>query len=101
MLCEFSMIPVGVGSSISPYLAKALKLVDSAGIDYRVNSMSTILEGDWDEVIPLVKKCHELLMTDCERVITSIVIDDRKGYTHRITKKIESLEEKVGKKLKR
>ncbi len=101
MLAEFSMVPVGVGESISPYLAKAVKIIDESGLDYRVNSMSTIVEGDLDDVLGLIKKCHTVMMSQCNRVITTIVIDDRKDYTGRLIKKIESLEEKVGKKLKK
>lgn len=61
--------------------------------------MGTVLEGEWEEVMAVVRKCHEAVMNESERVITTITIDDRKGKTDRLTKKLESVEQKIGRKL--
>jgi len=60
-----------------------------------------VLEGEWDKVMGVVKKCHDEVMKDAERVLTSITIDDRKGKELRIEKKLESVEQKLGMKLKK
>ncbi len=100
MLVEFSVVPVGTGVSISPQIAKVLKIVSESGLQYKANPMGTVLEGDWDAVMAVVKKCHDTVMKDSERALTTIAIDDRKGKEARIEKKLESVEQKLGMKLK-
>ncbi len=100
MLVEFSVVPIGTGVSISPQIAKVLKIVAESGIHYKANPMGTVLEGEWDAVMGVVKKCHDVVMKDAERVLTTITIDDRKGKEARIEKKLESVEQKLGMKLK-
>lgn len=101
MLVEFSVVPIGTGVSISPQIAKVLKIVAESGVRYKANPMGTVIEGEWDKVIGIVKKCHDEVIKDSERVVTTITIDDRKGKEQRIDKKIESVEQKLGMKLNR
>jgi uncharacterized protein (TIGR00106 family) len=100
MLVEFSVVPVGTGVSISPQIAKVLKIVAESGVVYKANPMGTVLEGDWETVMGVVRKCHDAVMKDSERALTTITIDDRKGKEARIQKKLESVEQKLGMKLK-
>ena len=67
MLVEFSIVPVGVGSSIGDQLAEVLKIVDASGLPYKVNPMGTVIEGQWDEVMRLIKKCHNTVMKRGEK----------------------------------
>ncbi len=99
MLVEFSIVPIGVGSSIGDQLAQVLKIVDAMGLPYKVNPMGTVVEGNWDEVMALVKKCHRKVMSMGERAITTIAIDDRKGKPNRIDAKVKSIERRLGKQL--
>jgi uncharacterized protein (TIGR00106 family) len=101
MLIEFSIIPIGVGSSIGKQLAEVLKIVDASGLPYKVNPMGTVLEGEWDEIMKLIKKCHMTVMKAGERTLTTISIDDRKGKPNRIDKKVKSIERRIGKSLKK
>lgn len=101
MLIEFSIVPVGVGSSIGDQLAEVLKLVDASGLPYKINPMGTVVEGEWDEVMKLVKKCHMTVMKTGERAITTISIDDRKGKPNRLDEKVKSIEKRIGKSLKK
>jgi uncharacterized protein (TIGR00106 family) len=101
MLVEFSIIPVGAGSSIGDQLAGVLKIVDASGLPYKVNPMGTVIEGKWDEVMKLIKKCHDAVMKTGERAVTSISIDDRKGKPNRIEEKVKSIEKRIGKSLKK
>ncbi|MFQ6092930.1 MAG: MTH1187 family thiamine-binding protein [bacterium] len=101
MIAQFDIVPVGAGSSISQYLADVIDLVDKSGLDYRLTSMGTIVEGDWKEVIHLVKDCHDTMMKHVDRVITHITIDDRKGYTDRIAGKVKSVEQRLGREVKK
>jgi uncharacterized protein (TIGR00106 family) len=101
MLVAFSVVPIGGGVSISPQIAKVLKIVAESGIQYKANPMGTVLEGEWDAVMGVVKKCHDVVMTNSERAVTTITIDDRKGKEFRIEKKLESVEQKLGMTLKK
>jgi len=101
VMVEFSIVPMGKGSSISPVIARVMKIVAESGVSYKVNPMGTVLEGDWDTVMEVVKKCHAEVMKDAERAMTTIKIDDRKGNEGRMDKKLEAVEQKLGMKLKK
>ena len=101
MLIEFSIIPIGAGSSIGDQLARVLKIVDASGLPYKINPMGTVIEGSWNEIIKLIKKCHDTVMKSEDRVYTTISIDDRKGKPNRIEEKVKSIEKRIGKTLKK
>jgi len=101
MLIEFSIVPIGVGSSIGDYLAEVIKIVDESGVPYKVNPMGTVIEGNWSELMRLIKKCHDNVMKKTDRAITTITIDDRKGKPNRIEEKVKSIEKRLGKSLKK
>ena len=101
MLAEFTIFPIGKDVSLSKYVARSLKIIDESGLAYRTNPMGTIVEGPWDEVMELIKKCHMAILEDTERVSTSIKIDDRKGKTNALDRKIKSVEEKLGRELRK
>ncbi|GAQ94159.1 hypothetical protein TAGGR_1337 [Thermodesulfovibrio aggregans] len=101
MIAQFSIVPLGVGVSVSDYVAKVIKIVDESGISYKLHAMGTILEGDWDEVMALIKRCRDALMEEVERVVIDIKIDDRKGAKGRIEAKVKSVEEKLGRTVKK
>ena len=101
MLIEFSIIPIGVGSSLGDQLAEVLKIVDASGLPYKINPMGTVIEGERDEIMKLIKKCHNTVMKTGERAVTTISIDDRKGKPNRIDEKVKSIERRIGKSLKK
>jgi len=101
ILVEFSIVPLGKGASVSPVVARVLKIVVESGISYKANPMGTVLEGEWDRVMGIIKECHLEVMKDADRAVTSIKIDDRKGKGERIEKKLESVEQKLGMKLQK
>jgi len=101
MLVSFSIIPIGSSSSMGDKIAEILKIVDSSGLPYKINPMGTVVEGEWDEIMQLIKKCHKQAMRSGERTVTTISIDDRKGETSRIDEKVKSVERRIGKTLKK
>lgn len=101
MLIEFSVIPVGVGESMGDQIARVLKIVDESGLPYKANPMGTVIEGNWDEVMAIVKKCHQEVIKNSPRIVTSISIDDRPGKPNRITEKLKSVEKRLGKEIKK
>ena len=100
MIVAFSVVPLDKGESLSAYVANIIDLIDQSGLPYRLTPMNTIVEGSWDDVMGLIRRCHELMMEDSRRVYTCISIDDRKGRQDAISRKIESIEEKLGRGVK-
>ena len=94
------MYPLGKGESVSEYVARCLDIIDKSGLDYRLHAMGTVIEGEWDEVFEVVRQCFEALKEDCSRIETIIKVDYRKGRRGRLDSKIQSVERKVGHKLK-
>ncbi len=100
ILLEFSMSPLGKGESVGKYVARSLEIIDRSGVDYRLNPMGTVLEGDWDQVFGVVKRCYERMRRDCKRISCTIKVDYRKGHTGRLSGKVASVEKKLKRKLK-
>jgi len=75
--------------------------VDKSGLPYVLTPMGTIIEGeDWDEVMEVLKKGFEALKEDCNRISITMKIDYRKGKKNRLTQKVKSVEEKLGRPIK-
>jgi uncharacterized protein (TIGR00106 family) len=101
MMIEFSVVPLGKGASVSSVIARVLKIVMDSGVRYKANPMGTVVEGEWEQLLVVIKQCHDEAMKDAERVVTSIKIDDYKGRGERLETKLESVEQKLGRKLNR
>jgi len=100
MLLEFSMSPLGKGDSVSEYVARSVEIVEQSGLDYRLHAMGTIVEGEWDQVFGVVKKCFERMSQDCDRITLSIKADHRRGHSGRLVAKVQSVQQKLGHELK-
>ena len=100
VLLEFSMSPLGKGESVSPYVSRSLEIIDKSGVDYRLNPMGTVLEGEWDEVFGVVKKCFQRMSKDCGRISCIVKVDYRRGAKGRLTGKVASVEKRLKRKLK-
>jgi uncharacterized protein (TIGR00106 family) len=101
VLPEFSMSPLEKGASVGEYVARSLKIIDESGLDYRLHAMGTIIEGEIDEVLAVLKRCLEAMAADCERVTCTAKLDYRRGHSGRLETKVASMEQKLGRKLKK
>ncbi len=99
ILLQFSMSPMDKGESVSDYVSRSLDIISNSGVDYKLGPMGTCLEGEWDEVMGVIKQCYEKMSTDCNRITCSIKIDYRKGKSGRLDSKMAAVEAKLGKKL--
>jgi uncharacterized protein (TIGR00106 family) len=100
VLLEFSMSPLGKGESVSKYVSRSLDIIDKSGVPYRLNPMGTVLEGEWDEVFAVVRKCYEQMKKDCNRISCSIKVDYRKGHSGRLASKVASVEKTLKRAIK-
>ena len=98
VVAEVSIVPLGTGTpSVSKYVAHALEILrDEKDIKYELTAMRTIIEGDLDKVLKVVKQMHEDTFTEgIVRVLTTIKIDDRRDKTLSIDGKIGSVQRQL------
>lgn len=101
MLLELSVIPLGRGRSISADIAELVKIIDASGLDYRLTAAGTIIEGTWDQLMGVAKRCHTEMRKKTERVVSYMKVDDYAARTGRLSAAVASVEAKVGKPVKK
>jgi uncharacterized protein (TIGR00106 family) len=97
-IAEISVVPLGTKTpSVSQYVARAVKLLEQEkGIRYETTAMGTIIEGDFDKILMVVKKMHEgTFGDDVARVLTILKIDDRRDRAQGMEAKVDSLKKKL------
>jgi uncharacterized protein (TIGR00106 family) len=100
VLLEFSMAPLEKGESVGEYVARSLEIIDSSGLDYRLHAMGTIVEGELDQVLDVLRRCLEAMAQDCDRITCTAKLDYRRGHKGRLDAKVASVEQKLGRSLK-
>lgn len=101
MLVSFALFPTDKGESVSKYVAKTIDIVDKSGLPYRTSAMSTTMEGSWDQVFKVIKKCHRTMAKQCNRVYMVITIDDRRKAKNRLSGKVDKVEKLLERKINR
>lgn len=96
MLVELSIIPVGRSPHTSEELAEVLKLVDESGLPYELTPTATCIEGDWAEVMPVIRLCHERVRARCPHVVTTIMIEDEDGARNKLDANVAVIERRLG-----
>jgi uncharacterized protein (TIGR00106 family) len=95
LLIDFSIFPLDKGESVSPYVARVVRVIRKSGLPHKLGPMGTSIEGEFRQVMAVVSHCFEELSKDCDRVYFAIKGDYRKKGKDRITAKVESVEEKL------
>ncbi len=93
MLVAFSVTPIGAGEEVAAPVAAAVKVVRESGLPNRTDSMFTTLEGEWDEVMDVVKRACEAVQESAGRVSLVLKADIRPGVVNAMTAKVEKVEE--------
>lgn len=96
MMVELSIVPLGKEAHIGKHVAEAVRIVEQSGLEYRLTPMGTLLMGQWEPVMTVVRRCHEAVCAHSDRVITKIKIDDFRGEERAPEDKIESVEKHLG-----
>jgi len=98
MLAEFSIAPLrDAPEHLSELVAEMIKIVAASRLPYELHAMGTIVEGEWDEVMEVIRRCHMMMRERFPRVSTTIKIDDAVGRSGRLRGKVESVERLLGK----
>ena len=101
MIAEFSIVPVGKGEELAKLVAGIVDIIDKSGLPYQLTAMGTLVEGEWDDVLALIKECHFKMRRQGARVLTRISIDDRENAVNRLTGKVRDVEKVLGRELKK
>jgi uncharacterized protein (TIGR00106 family) len=97
-IAEISVVPLGTKTpSVSQYVARAVKVVEQEkDIKYEITAMGTIIEGDLDRILAVVRKMHEETFgSGVTRVVTTVRIDDRRDKAQSMKGKVDSLKRKL------
>ena len=92
MLAAFSITPLGAGDSVSASVADAVRLVRESGLPNETNAMFTNIEGEWDEVMAVIKACVDKVAESAPRVSVVIKIDHRPGVADALHAKVARVE---------
>src|SRR6202042_3630295 len=95
MLVAFSVTPIGVGEDVAEYVADAVRVVRDSGLPNRTDAMFTSVEGDWDEVMDVVKRAVDAVAARAPRVSLVLKADIRPGVTDGLTAKVETVERRL------
>src|SRR5436305_6426878 len=96
MLAAFSITPLGTGDSVSASVSDAVRLVRDSGLPNETNAMFTNVEGEWDEVMDLVKRCVLTLAESAPRVSVAVNVDYRPDVTDALHVKVKAIEDRLG-----
>ncbi|MEV7725854.1 MTH1187 family thiamine-binding protein [Streptomyces sp. NPDC098789] len=92
MIIAFSVTPLGVGEEVGEYVADAVRVVRESGLPNRTDAMFTTVEGEWDEVMDVVKRAVAAVEARAPRVSFILKADIRPGVSDGMTSKIETVE---------
>lgn len=95
MIAEFSVTPIGSGVSVRDAVAKAVQIVRDSGLRHELNPMGTVVEGSWDDVLAVIKQCHDELLREHERLSILIKVDARRGSAPPMEDKVRSVRDRL------
>lgn len=96
VILDLSVVPMGVGVSVSKYVAACERVLKEAGLKIQLHAYGTNIEGEWDEVFDAVKKCHETIhQMGAPRISTNIRVGTRIDRSQTMDDKIKSVKDKL------
>lgn len=96
-IVDLCVVPIGVGVSVSKYIAACETVLREAGLEHQLHAYGTNIEGDWDEVFAAVKRCHEVVHgMGAPRISSTLRVGTRTDRAQTMDDKIASVREKLG-----
>ncbi|MCW8131784.1 MAG: MTH1187 family thiamine-binding protein [Planctomycetota bacterium] len=96
VIADFCLVPLGVGISVSPYVAACEKILKNAGLKTQLHAYGTNIEGDWDAVFAAIKLCHEKVHEmGAPRITSTLKFGTRTDRAQTMEDKVRSVEEKL------
>jgi len=95
VIADFTVIPIGAGVSLSPYVAACEKVLADSGLSHTLHANGTGVEGEWDEVFDAIRRCHEAVHAmGAPRVSTTIKVGTRTDRDQSMAEKVASVRAK-------
>lgn len=95
VIADLSVVPIGVGVSVSKYVAACQKVLNEAGLKSALHAYGTNLEGEWDDVFAAIKRCHEVVHEmGAPRISTAIKVGTRTDRPQTMEDKVRSVEKR-------
>ena len=101
MIFSLSMFPVGASDSLVDPVSEVIDEIDRAGLSYRVTGADTVIEGEWDEVMPVIRGAEQRLRQKHDRVYMVLTVDDHAGARNRLEESPADVEQKLGRSISR
>lgn len=96
VIVDLCVVPLGVGVSVSNYVAACERVLKEAGLETRLHAFGTNIEGEWDDVFAAVKRCHDVVHAmGAPRITTSIRLGTRTDRNQGMDDKVRSVETKL------
>ncbi|GIS69510.1 MAG: hypothetical protein CM1200mP9_03310 [Gammaproteobacteria bacterium] len=96
VMIDLCVVPLGVGVSVSGYIAECKKILDDAGLETHLHAYGTNVAGEWDDVFEAVRRCHERVHAlGAPRITSTIRVGTRTDRAQTMTEKIDSVERKL------
>ena len=92
MLVAFSVTPLGTGEAVGEVVAEAVRVVRESGLPNQTDAMFTTVEGEWDEVMAVLKQCVDAMTASHPRVSLVVKADIRPGHPGQLTAKVQRIE---------
>src|SRR5258706_14680145 len=92
MLIAFSITPLGTGEAVGRAVAEAVRVVRASGLPNQTDAMFTLIEGEWDEVMAVVKQATEAILAVAPRASLVLKADIRPGTSGAMTSKVDAVE---------
>jgi len=93
---ELTIVPIGVGVSLSSYVAACETVLSDAGLKTALHSFGTNIEGEWEAVFAAIKRCHEVVhQMGAPRISTTIKLGSRTDRVQSMEDKIKSVNDKL------
>jgi uncharacterized protein (TIGR00106 family) len=94
VILDLCVVPLGVGVSVSKYVAACQVVMKDAGLSSHLHSYGTTIEGEWDRVLGAVKRCHEVIHEmGAPRISTTIKLGTRTDRQQTMADKVHSVED--------
>ena len=96
VIIDLCVVPIGVGTSVSAYVAACQKVLEEAGLSHTMHAYGTNIEGDWDAVMAAVKRCHEVVHAmGAPRISSTMKVGTRTDRRQSMADKVESVQAKL------
>ena len=96
VIVDLCIIPIGVGTSLSIYIAECVRIIEASELKYNLHAYGTNIEGDWDRVFDVIKHCHRSLHDmGAPRISTTIKVGTNTDRIQSIDDKIKSVSDKI------